>query len=106
MTPPAGVLQLQDLVQRIINLSIEAAFIILTIMLVVAGIKFLTSGGEPKAISSASGTITWALLGMLFLAIGWLILLLIKAFTGVDVTHFCLGFPGAPTNCEWGEWLK
>lgn len=89
---PAGPTQLVQLFTRIINLAVEAAFTVLLIMLVYAGIKFLTSGGDPKAISSASATITWALLGILFLAIGWLLLLLIKNFTGVDVTKFCIGF--------------
>lgn len=89
---PVGLSQLQNLIQRIINLSIGAAFIALIIMLVVGGIKYLTSGGEPKQISSANNTLTWALLGIVFLVIAWLILLLIKAFTGVEVTKFCLGF--------------
>ena len=89
---PAGALQLQELIQRVINLSIPLAFIVLTIMLIVTGIKFLTSGGEPKALQSASASLTWALLGIVFLVIAWLILLLIKAFTGADVTQFCLGF--------------
>jgi hypothetical protein len=89
---PAGKEQLVQLITRIINLSVEAAFLVLIIMLIYAGIKFLTSGGDPKAIGSASGTITWALLGILFLAIGWLILRLIESFTGVPVTKFCIGF--------------
>lgn len=91
----AGKDQLVELFTRIINLAVEAAFLVLIIMLLYAGFKFLTSGGDPKAISSASATITWALLGILFLAIGWLILLLIRNFTGIDVTKFCIGF----TNC-------
>ncbi|MDD2822585.1 MAG: hypothetical protein PHQ59_00755 [Candidatus Daviesbacteria bacterium] len=91
---PAGPKQLQELFMRIINLAAEAAFVVLLIMLVYAGIKFLTSGGDPKAIGAAGGTITWALLGILFMAIGWLLLLLIKNFTGVDVTQFCIGFNG------------
>lgn len=89
---PAGKDQLIALFTRIINLSVEAAFSVLLIMLVYAGIKFLTSGGDPKAISSAGTTITWAILGILFLAIAWLLLLLIRSFTGVDVTKFCIGF--------------
>lgn len=88
----AGKDQLIQLVTRIINLSAEAAFTVLVLMLVYAGIKYLTSGGDPKAIGAASSTITWALLGILFMAIAWLFLLLIKNFTGVDVTKFCLGF--------------
>ncbi len=94
---PAGVVQLQEIVQRLINFIVPFAFILLTIILIVAGIKFLTSGGEAKPIAAAGQTITWALLGMLFLILAWLILMIIQAFTGVEVTKFCIGFPGAGT---------
>ena len=97
---PAGLKQLQELITRVINLSVAIAFIALTVMAVYAGIKFLTSGGEPKSLESARSALTWALLGILFLAIAWLILKLIENFTGVSVTQFCLGFPGASTNCQ------
>lgn len=98
---PAGILQLKEMVQRFINLSVEVSFVILTIMLIVGGIKYLTSGGDSKAIGSAGGTITWALLGILFMALAWIILLILKGFTGVDLTNFCFGFPGsrAGTSC-------
>lgn len=87
---PSGIIQLQELILRIINISVGLSFIVLTVVLVVAGIKFLTSGGE-KGVKSASETITWALLGILFLVLAWLILLLIEAFTGVRITQFDLG---------------
>ncbi len=91
---PAGKTQLVELFTRIINLSAEAAFIVLLIMLIYAGIRYLTSGGDPKSISAASSTITWALLGIIFMAIAWLLLKLIENFTGVPVTKFCIGFTG------------
>ncbi|MFH0937086.1 MAG: hypothetical protein V1808_02245 [Candidatus Daviesbacteria bacterium] len=94
MDDPAGLDFLEKMFQRIINLSFGAAFIALVIVLVVTGIKYLTSGGEPKALSSAHNSLTWALLGMLFLVIVWLILLLIEHLTGVQVTKFCLSFLG------------
>lgn len=89
---PAGVIQLQELLKRVINLSVGLAFIILTVILVLAGIKFITSGGEPKALQSASQAITWSLLGILWLILAWLILQLIGVFTGVNILNFCIGF--------------
>lgn len=90
---PAGVLQLQELILRIINLSVALAFITMTVILLWGAIQYLTSGGEAAQIKKASATITWAILGILFLALAWLILLLIQAFTGVNITKFCLGLP-------------
>ncbi len=57
-------------------------------MMIVGGVKYLLSAGDPKALAAAKGTITWAILGLAFFAISYTILLLIKAFTGVDVTNF------------------
>ncbi len=85
-----GVKQLQELILRIIGLSGGLAFVALVVMLVIGGIKYLTSGGESKSLTSAQQTITWALLGMLFLAVAWLVLKLVYALSGVDVTNFCL----------------
>ena len=98
-SPASGILQIQELFQRILNISIGAAFIAVTIVLMYAGITFLVSAGEPAKTKVAKDSITWALLGILFLALAWLFLKLIEVFTGVPVTKFCLGFPGAPTLC-------
>ena len=85
---PAGLAEIEQVFGNIISVVVGLAFVILLVMLVWAGIKYLTSGGEPKAIQAAHLTVTWALLGVLFLAIAWIILQLIQAVTGVDVTIF------------------
>ncbi len=103
MVGPAGVVQLQQLILRLINISVTLAFIILVIVLVYGGIRFLTSGGDTKSIQAGTQAITWGFLGIIFLVLAWIILKLIEAFTGVPLTSsFCLGFPGAQpglNNC-------
>lgn len=96
----AGIRQFQDMVQRVINVSVGIGFFFMTAYLVWSGFKFITSGGEAKALADAWRVFTWAILGIVFLILAYMTLLLIKNFTGVDVTHFCFGFPGAPTACE------
>ena len=86
--PPSGLKDIEDLVSQLISVSVGLAFIALLVVLVIAGIKFITSGGEAKILQNASLTITWAILGILFLINAWLFLQLIRAFTGVDVTMF------------------
>jgi hypothetical protein len=94
---PAGLPQLQQIVVRMINLIVPLAFVALTIMLIYGGIRYLTSGGDQNSIKSAGQTVTWAILGILFLALAFVFLQIIKAFTGVDVIKFCLSFDG--TGC-------
>lgn len=84
----AGLQQIEDVFKNVVSAVVGLGFIAMLVLLVSAGIKYLTSGGEPKAIQAAHLTVTWALLGVLFLAIAWIILQLIHTFTGIDVTIF------------------
>lgn len=85
---PAGLAEIEKVISSVISAAVGLAFMASLVLLVWAGLKYLTSGGEPKALDSAHQTATWALLGILFLAIAWLVLQLIQAFTGVPVTIF------------------
>lgn len=84
----AGLKEIEAVFTNVISVVVGLGFIALLVMLVTAGIKYITSGGEPKAIQAAHQTATWAVLGILFMAIAWLALLLIESFTGVKVTFF------------------
>lgn len=85
---PAGLTELESIFGNIISVIVGLGFIALLVLIVMAGFKYLTSGGEPKAIQSAHHTLIWALLGILFMAIAWLVLQLIFNFTGINVTVF------------------
>ncbi len=85
---PAGLPQIEQLFTRIISIMAGLGFVVLLVMLVWAGFKYLTSGGEQKAIAQAHQVVTWALLGIVFMAVAWLILQLIHTFTGINVTIF------------------
>lgn len=73
-----------NIVRSFITLSGMALFI----LLLVGGFKYITSGGDPKALESAQKTITYAIGGLVVILLSFLILVLIKTITGVDVTQF------------------
>lgn len=85
---PAGLDQIEGVFKNVISVIVGLGFIAMLVMLIMAGIKYLTSAGEPKAVQAAHQTVTWALLGVVFMAIAWIILQLIYVFTGIDVTIF------------------
>lgn len=60
-------------------------------MFIVGGFKYLTSGGDPKKMASATSTLTLSFFSVLGVILAWLILLLIQNFTGVNVTQFRIG---------------
>lgn len=57
-------------------------------MIIWGGFKYLTSGGDPKATEAAQNTITYGIIGLVVAIAAWIILNLIKYFTGADVTTF------------------
>lgn len=89
---PAGLPALQKLIENLITFSVAVAFIVLTVMLFIGGVKYLTSGGEQKEIQSAHQTMTWALLGIVILILGWIFIQLVANFSGADVTKFGLDY--------------
>lgn len=92
--PAAGIVQVQELLTRIINISVTLAFMAVTVWLVWGALKFfITSGGDPKALAHAWSSVTWTFMGLFFMVLAWLSLKLILAVTGADVTKYCLGFP-------------
>lgn len=76
------------LFQNLVQSFLAFAGIILFILLLVGGFKYITSGGDPKAVEGAQKTITSALTGLFVVLIAYLILVFIKQITGVDVTKF------------------
>jgi hypothetical protein len=62
------------------------------VMILVGGFKILTSAGDPKGMAGGKQTITLAVAGIALAIISWLILVLIKNVTGVNVTQFKFGF--------------
>lgn len=84
----AGLTDIEQVFTNVVSVMVGLGFVALLVLLILAGFKYLTSGGEQKALQSAHQTVTWALLGILFMAIAWLLLQLIENFTGVKVTVF------------------
>jgi glucose uptake protein GlcU len=81
------------LFSRIVSLVLGFAGIVLFVLLIVGGFKFITSGGDPKAVDAAKKTLTYAIGGLLVILVSYLILVLIKNITGVDVTNFSVVLP-------------
>jgi predicted tellurium resistance membrane protein TerC len=58
------------------------------IMLMISGIRLAIAGSDPKAAAGAWQTFTWAIVGIILLAVAWLIIVAIEKFTGAPVTEF------------------
>lgn len=85
---PAKISDLGEVYGNLVSAILGFAGITLFILLLIGGFKFITSGGDPKAVEGARKTISYAIMGLVVLLLSFLILVLIKAITGVDVTQF------------------
>jgi len=90
---PAKLSDLEGVFGNVIKSALALAGVVLFILLLVGGIKYITSGGDPKAAEGAQKTITYAIGGLILILLSYLILVLIKTITGVDVTQFIIYQP-------------
>ncbi|HSX48979.1 MAG TPA: hypothetical protein VLE44_01855 [Candidatus Saccharimonadales bacterium] len=74
---------LQDIFKNIVSVAIGIAGIGLFVMLVIGGFSYLTAGGDTGKVEGAKKTLTYAIAGMVLIALSFLILRLISSFTGV-----------------------
>ena len=81
---------LVPLFEGIVKAVITLGAIGLFVMLLAGGFTFLFSGGDPKKLEAARGTVTQAIMGIAIMSIAYLIILTIEQFTGVNVTEFSI----------------
>lgn len=79
---------LNTIFSNVVEVALWFGGIILFIMLLVGGFKYITSGGDPKSLEGAKRTLTFAIIGFVLLASAFLILRFIAYFTGANVTEF------------------
>jgi len=78
------------LYKNVLQVIVGLAGMVFFAMFLVGGFKYLTSGGDPKKAAAATSTLTSALIGLVGVILAWFVLLLIKNFTGIDVTQFTI----------------
>lgn len=79
--------------QNVVMVVLAFAGIVLFIMLLTGGFKFLTSGGDQKQVEAAKGTLTHAIAGLVVLIVAFVVIQLIANLFltpagGTGVTNF------------------
>ena len=67
--------------------------LIAVFMIIMAGVKFITAGSDPKAYSSAMNTFVWAIIGVILLSAAWLAIVFVEKLTSAPVTQFGIPSP-------------
>lgn len=79
--------------RNIVTIILGLAGILLFIMFTVGGFRLLTAGSDPKAAEAGKKTLTYAVGGIVLIALAFLILRFIEEFTGAGVTDFTVTSP-------------
>ncbi|MCH7541700.1 hypothetical protein IH981_02915 [Patescibacteria group bacterium] len=82
--------ELNDVVQNLLGVVATIAGFLAFAALLFGGFRYIVAQGDPKQISAARSTISWALIGLSLIIVAWLVLLFFEQFTGIQVTRFFL----------------
>ncbi|MBP7875371.1 hypothetical protein KA012_00050 [Candidatus Woesebacteria bacterium] len=81
---------LECLLANVLNVFIALIGLAAFIMIIVASFRYLLSGGNTKGTEQARNTLTYAIVGIIVSLSAFIILNLLSAFTGVDLTTFSI----------------
>lgn len=81
--------------KNLVTAVLVFAGIVALFLIIFSGIKFITSGGDPKQVEGAKNTLTYAIIGLVVILLSFFIINLIAAITGVTCIQF-FGFG----NCQ------
>lgn len=92
--PPAQLVDLEPIFGNVVSLALGIGGLLLFIMIIMGGIRLISAGGDAKAAEGAKNTVTWAIYGVVILALAYLFLRLIAQLTGVDeILNFQISQP-------------
>ncbi len=84
---------------NILSAAVSIAGILLFVMLIFGGFRYLTSGGDQKAVQDAKNTMTYAIAGIALMILAWFILKFIDDFIfGVTFTLLEFNIPCPDTT--------
>jgi len=80
-----GVEFLNLLLPNLITLFFIVTVVVALFVLIMGGIKWITSGGDREAMAKAQGTITAAIVGLIIVFSLYAVIRLIETFFGIDL---------------------
>lgn len=96
-TEISGITNFVDIIQTAIRFILIVAFVLAFIFLLIGGIRWITAGGDEKAVSSARGMITAALIGLVIVLVAYALIRVVEIFFGVNIlTNTNFAIPTVP----------
>lgn len=74
-----------NIISALIILVLIIAALVFLFMLILGGIRYITSGGDKAQTESARGQITAALIGLVIVFAAWAVINLVNLFFGINI---------------------
>ncbi len=74
--------------QNLVFWALAFAGIVALFFIIYSGIRFITSGGDPKQVEGARKTLTYAIIGFVTILLSFFMVSLIGSLTGTCLTKF------------------
>lgn len=65
----AGTNTINNIIKQVVNIFSLVVGVVAVIMIIVGGLKYITSGGDSSSVSSAKNTILYAIIGLVIVAL-------------------------------------
>ncbi len=79
------------LINRLVQMALLFGGAVAVFFVIWGGLKIIRSGGDPKQMEGAKGTITWAIVGLIIVFLANFLISVIATITGVECIK-TLGF--------------
>ncbi len=76
----------QSIIKKIINIVSWVVGVIAVIMIIIAGLRYVTSGGQEKGVTGAKNTIMYAIIGLVVVALAQVIVRFVITNVGDGTT--------------------
>lgn len=83
--------------KNIVTAALVFVGVVAVFLIILSGIKFITSAGDPKQVEGARNTLTYAIIGLVVVLLSFLIINVIGRITGAECIN-AFGFNSCQTN--------
>ncbi len=80
-------------IANVINAAIVLSAVVAVFLIVYSGFQYVTSSGDKEKVDNARKRLTYAIIGLIFIVLSFLVINFISQFTGVSTSQ--LSRPGA-----------
>lgn len=76
------------IINNALSLFITAGIIITVIFLILAGIKWITSGGDKQKLAQAKAQLKWSIVGLIIILLAFAIISIFNFMFGINLLNF------------------